>query len=157
MKVAIEYDDSEVTAAMTRALAVGEKPETFLDPIGGLLKASTRNRFITASGPDDSPWAAVIRGGNPLRDTSTHLLQTLNHRVEGNSVLVGVMPAWATVHQFGATITAKNAKALRFMIGNRVVFKKSVDIPARPFLGVSEEDKSGILGILQGVIMGRSP
>lgn len=152
MKVTIEYDDSEVNAGMARMLAVGEKPETFLDPIGSLLKTSTQLRFNDSTGPDGSPWAAVLRGGKPLRDTGVHLMNAVNHRVEGNSVLVGVPPPWATVHQFGATIAAKNAKTLRFKIGDRWVSKKSVTIPARPFLGVSEEDKAGILNVLQEVI-----
>lgn len=152
MDIVIEYDDSGMRAGMERIAALMEKPATFLEPIGALLGSSTKLRFNDSSGPDGTPWAAVLRGGKPLRDTGTHLMNAVNYRVEGSSVLVGVPPAWASVHQFGATITAKSAKALRFKIGGRWVTKKSVTIPARPFLGINAEDESGIRDIIAELV-----
>ena len=53
------------------------------------------------------------------------------------------------LHQFGAedrTIRAKKGKYLRFQAGNGwvTVEKVTVNIPARPFLGISEEDQKEI-------------
>lgn len=152
MDIVIQYEDSGAGATMDRLAALADNPAKFLDPIGALLRSSTQLRFNDSTGPDGSPWAAVLRGGKPLRDTGVHLMNAVNHRVEGNSVLVGVPPPWATVHQFGATITAKNAKALRFKIGDRWVTKKSVTIPARPFLGISTEDETGIRDIIDDLV-----
>ncbi len=51
----------------------------------------------------------------------------------------------AATHQFGEpgrTIRARKKKALRFQVGGKWVTKKQVriTIPARPFLGLSEDD-----------------
>ena len=52
-------------------------------------------------------------------------------------------------HQFGdqgRTIRARKAKNLRFQVGGQWVSKKQVkvNIPARPFLGLSDEDMQEI-------------
>lgn len=52
---------------------------------------------------------------------------------------------YAATHQFGEpgrTIRARKKKALRFQVGGKWVTKKQVriTIPARPFLGLSEDD-----------------
>ena len=60
-------------------------------------------------------------------------------------------------HQFGAKnrrIKAKNCKALKFKIGKKWISSKEVvvNIPARPFLGISEEDKEDIKDILNDYV-----
>ena len=55
----------------------------------------------------------------------------------------------AATHQFGdkgRTIRAKRAKNLRFQVGGQWISKKKVkvNIPARPFLGLSDEDMQEI-------------
>ena len=55
----------------------------------------------------------------------------------------------AATHQFGdqgRTIRARKAKNLRFQVGGQWVSKKQVkvNIPARPFLGLSDEDMQEI-------------
>ena len=49
---------------------------------------------------------------------------------------------------------AKNGKYLKFKIGNKFVSKQSVrvNIPARPFLGISEKDDEEIREILEDVV-----
>ena len=44
------------------------------------------------------------------------------------------------MHQFGATITPKTARRLRFELGGKTVFAKKSVIPARPYLGVSAQN-----------------
>ena len=41
---------------------------------------------------------------------------------------------YSLVHEFGATIYPKKAKALRFVIDGKVIFARSVTIPARPYM-----------------------
>ena len=62
-------------------------------------------------------------------------------------------------HQFGErgrTIRAKTRKGLRFQVGGRWVTKKQVkvSIPARPFLGLSEEDMEEIKATVEDFIEG---
>ncbi len=48
--------------------------------------------------------------------------------------IAGTAQVYARVHEEGATITAKRAKYLRFQVAGRWVMKRSVTIPARPYL-----------------------
>lgn len=62
---------------------------------------------------------------------------------------VGTNVKHAATHQFGdkgRTIRAKRAKNLRFQVGGQWISKKKVkvNIPARPFLGLSDEDMQEI-------------
>ena len=59
--------------------------------------------------------------------------------------MVGTNVKYAATHQFGEpgrTIRARRKKYLRFQVGGRWISKKKVriTIPARPFLGLSDED-----------------
>lgn len=150
----VTVEDSAVRGAFDRMLAAGGNPAAYLPAIGAALTSSTRLRFADSRAPDGSPWKAVIRGGQPLRNTGVHLMNAVSYRVEGNSVLVGVPPTWARIHQFGGTVRAKGAGYLRFRIGNRWASKKAVTIPARPFLGISTDDRASIVGILREKILG---
>lgn len=54
-----------------------------------------------------------------------------------NQYAVSVGPVgiiYAAVHEFGAVITPKRAKALRFVIEGKVIFAQYVKIPARPYM-----------------------
>jgi phage virion morphogenesis protein len=148
----IEITQDTISPWLTKAIDKVEKPQRLMDAIGAALVASSKLRFADGRGPDGSPWAPVLRGGRPLRDTGVHLMNPLHHQVmheaNGWAVLVGVPYAWASVHQFGATIRAKNAPYLVFKIGDRWTRKKQVTVPARPFLGITDEDRETISEIV---------
>lgn len=148
MSIAIEVDDADVRAAFAKLAKAGEDQETYLNAIGAVLVSAIKLRFHTGSGVDGTPWAPVLRGGVPLRNTGTHLMNTTSYRVDGKAVVVGVAPRWAAIHHFGGTIRAKTAPWLVFKIGNRWARKKEVTIPARPFLGINQDDKDAILDVL---------
>ena len=72
---------------------------------------------------------------------------------------VGTNSIYAATHQFGdphRVIRAKKKKNLKFKINGQWVSKKNVvvNIPARPFLGISEEDDEDIRSILDTMIRG---
>lgn len=150
--IAIDVINDTATPWFGKMMARIGQPGEVLESIGAAVANSTKLRFNDGRAPDGTPWAAVLRGGRPLRDTGVHLMNAVTYRVEGSTVLVGVPPAWASVHQFGATIRAKNVPYLRFKVGNRWARKKQVTIPARPFLGLSEDDENEISLILLDAI-----
>lgn len=153
MKVTFEVQDEEVRSAFTRMVANASESRGYLSAIGEALKNTTKMRFASGTDPGGAAWAPVIRGGAPLRNTGAHLMNAVNYRVGSDHVEIGVPPAWGAVHQFGATIQARNAKYLRFKVGNRWVRKKQVTVPARPFLGISTEDRAEILDILRKYLL----
>ena len=70
---------------------------------------------------------------------------SLTSQVEGNVLRVGTNKVYAAVHQFGGTIRPRAAPRLAFRLGQRLVFAGTVTIPARPFLGISDDDRATIL------------
>ncbi|MBX9944947.1 MAG: phage virion morphogenesis protein [Reyranella sp.] len=123
-----------------------------MDAIGAYLVASTQRRFERQAGPDGTPWKPSIRaqieGGWTLLD-SGHLRSSIAHAATRDTVEVGSNRIYAAIHQLGGTIRARNAPNLRFRIGGRWISKPSVTIPARPFLGLDQEDELEIDAIVQ--------
>ena len=105
------------------------------------------DEFRSSSGPDGQPWTPLVsRVGKPLLDTGAHLRNTLTPKVTPTGFIISTPFPGAAVHQDGATITAKNARMLRFRMGGARprgygkgqtggwVSKQSVTIPARPYM-----------------------
>lgn len=127
-----------------------------LNAIGEGLRQSTVERFTSEQGPDGAKWAPSIRasstGGKTLTDKGM-LKGSIRVQSDDSSVAVGTNDIRAATHQFGdtRTIRAKKKKYLTFQIDGRWVRKASVTIhiPARPFLGISDEDQEEIRAIIE--------
>ncbi|WP_374653118.1 phage virion morphogenesis protein [Dongia sp.] len=143
----IRLDDHVVIQALAQAAARAADLTPLLDNIGASLVTSTQMRFEREQGPDGQAWPpsirALIEGGKTLRDHN-QLYGSITHVASANGVEVGSNVLYAAVHQFGATIEAKNAKTLKFKVGGRYVSKERVTIPARPFLGIDDGDRAMI-------------
>lgn len=112
------------------------------------VRESTLERFKQGRGPDGKRWKTSIRaaetGGKTLIDSS-QLRNSIKTTADASGFAVGTNVKHAATHQFGdkgRTIRARKKKALRFQVGGKWVTKKQVriTIPARPFLGLSEDD-----------------
>jgi phage virion morphogenesis protein len=148
----------EVKGTEQGLLALGEIAQRTANPrglwaaIGVSLESSTQQHFLDESGPGGSVWPPSLRarmeGGKTLTDTA-RLMQSLTSNVTDDGVEHGTNVLYAAVHQFGATITAKTSKGLRFKTGRGAnaqwATKQSVTIPARPFLGIDADDETRIL------------
>lgn len=128
------------------------------------LRTSTRERFKKQKDPNDKAWKSSIRatqeGGSTLSDTA-RLKNSIKSRSSGTGFAIGTNLIYARTHQFGEkgrsiTIRAKTSKGLVFRMGNRWIRKQQVNvtikIPARPFLGISEEDMLEIKGTLEDAL-----
>lgn len=119
------------------------------------LRTSTIERFQAEKSPEGKKWKQSIRareeGGKTLTK-STALRSSIHSEASADGLAIGTNDIRAATHHFGDTriIKAKRKKALRFRINGRWVSKKEVKvtIPARPFLGVSEEDEEEIKKLL---------
>lgn len=147
----ITLDDGGLGVALDAVAAFGGDLTPAMDDIGQSLVVATQQRFEQGISPDGAAWKPSIRataeGGLTLVERG-HLRDSITHRAGKDSVEVGTNVFYAAVHQFGATISAKSAKSLKFQIGDRYVQKKSVTIPARPFIGLSMDDRTEITAIL---------
>lgn len=122
------------------------------------LRTSTVERFGSEESPEGTKWKPSIRatqkGGKTLTK-STALKTSIKAKADSTSAAVGTNLVYAATHQFGdeRTIRAKKSKYLKFQVGGKWVSVPSVrvNIPARPFLGISEADKEEIKAILDEV------
>lgn len=107
-----------------------------LENIGALVESQTRRRIQEEkSGPDGKGWQAWSDryarnrpGGRSLLQSEGGLLDSIQYLVTGGDVEVGSNLIYAATQQYGDTARS---------------------IPARPFLGISDENKGEIDELLQ--------
>lgn len=122
------------------------------------LRTSTLERFRSEESPEEIRWKPSIRaarqGGKTLTK-SVGLKNSIRVQADETGAAIGTNLVYAATQQFGdeRTIRAKASKYLRFQIDGRWVSVPSVrvNIPARPFLGISKEDEEEIRAILDEV------
>lgn len=123
-----------------------------MDDIGAHLEQMARDRIENTNvGPDGQPWPVSLRaeldGGKTLFE-SGQLAASLTHLAGRDFAQIGSNLIYAGVHQEGAIITGKNGGPLVFKLADgQLVEVQSVEIPARPYLGVSEDDQEEILAL----------
>ncbi len=152
------------TGAASAALERAEDLLTDLTPLmirlGDYLAEATIERFPTGRAPDGSAWAPKSlvtlerQGGGqrgadprPLFGPSGLLSRLISYEVTPTSVTVGSNMIYAAVQQFGAAQGAFGVTAAGGPIpwGN---------IPARPFLGLSDDDERAVVKIVEKAIGG---
>ena len=134
--ITIEIKEDEITAALEGLLVHLGGMTKVMQDIGELLMVSTKDRFPKGEAPDGSAWAAkspVTKGTDrrPLFGPTGMLSSQIFYEAGADSVEVGSNLVQAAMMHFGGT-----KSAFPHLWG---------DIPARPFLGVSEDDRTGIL------------
>ncbi len=136
---------------LQRAIEAAANARPLFDEVGASLVVSTQMRFEREQSPEGAKWPAslraIVEGGRTLTDTA-RLQQSITHEASDTGVAVGTNLLYAAVHQFGATITAKTEKGLVWKgAGGQWFRKDSVTIPARPFIGLDDDDEEEIVAI----------
>lgn len=125
--------------------------------VGEAIRTSALERFSREKDPEGRPWKKSIRaqrdGGKTL-SVSRDLATSIHIESSAKGVEVGTNKEYAAIHQFGGTIRAKGGGLLRFQIGDQWISKKSIKMPARPYLGINEEDMREITHIIEDAVTG---
>ncbi|MBL4876698.1 MAG: phage virion morphogenesis protein [Cohaesibacteraceae bacterium] len=146
----INVPNAEIQAAISRFTDL--ETTQLLDDIGALVVSQTQRRIDTEkTGPNGEAWEPNTAGTETLVQTGA-LRDTIDHQVSGNQAIVGSPLLYAATHQFGATIVPKDAQHLVFMIGGRKIFANKVEIPARPFLGLSPDNVREIENLIGALV-----
>lgn len=140
--IEIKIDDTQIRTALQNLQHAVSDLSPALKEIGEVLVESTKQRFESGMGPDGSQWpdnsAVTIdrKGRNkPLVDEGT-LMESIRKELVGNNTLeIGTGLGYGAMQQFGGT-----KAEFPFLWG---------DIPARPFLGLSDADREEILKIVE--------
>jgi phage gpG-like protein len=136
--VRIEVVGLDATLGRLEALGRIEFDE-LLDGLARMGQQQTQRRIEEEkTTPDGAAWPLTRDGRSALFVSGTHLYRSIDHSASATEARWGSGWIGAKVHQFGATIVPKDARALHFTFGGKDVFAKKVTIPARPYLGVSE-------------------
>lgn len=156
--IKIRPQDQTANQAMARLAAQPSLVQPALKNIGVALVRSTRQRFADQKDPQGQPWkplnpeyAKAKGGGKILQKLGMRggLLGSIVWQLEGSTLQIGTNKIQAAVHQFGAVILPRNAPALVFRIGKKLIFAAEVTIPARPYLGISADDRTEIAEIVE--------
>jgi len=137
MQLDVRYDDRRVMRVLQRLQDVAGDMEPALRDIGEFLLLSHDQRFREQVAPDGTSWeplsdryrARKKRNREKILILNTDLSGLLRYQVEGQALRFGTDRIYGATHQFG---------------------DPRRNIPARPFLGISESDGAVLLDILQG-------
>ena len=129
----ITLNDAEIQAELKQLAAKLTDLTPFFKDVGETLLNSTRERFRRQTAPDGTPWAALSpayaarkkRNKNKILTLWGHLRGTLVKQADQDSLRIGTPLVYGATHQFGRGA-----------------------IPARPFLGLSEDDRQALLDAL---------
>lgn len=143
------FDDEGLVLRLERMTLSPMRAHGLMRVLGQALVRTTQQRFETETDPWGRPWTPLLpayaefkRGPGILQESGARggLLGSIHYRAGTYEVVVGTDKIYGAVHQYGATIRAKNAKALRFRLGPRLVQTQSVFVPSRPYLGFGPKD-----------------
>ncbi len=165
-KVICRIDDREVIRAIDRLQGRARRLGPAFKNIGEVLLRSTQDRFSSQTDPDGRPWQrlkASTVASKSLRGHSDKILRqrgyladSIRYQADENGVRIGTNRIYGAIHQFGGktrahVIRPKNKKALAWPGGRhpaRSVNHPGSNIPARPFLGISRQDRDRILEVV---------
>lgn len=149
----IDYDIESALDGVSRLLDRLIDPAPMLMEIGEDLADSTMERFRTGTAPDGSPWApnsattvAIYNGlfaspgqKKPLVGETHRLSGEISWQIDNKAVEIGSALPYANMQQWGG-----RKSQWPHLWG---------DIPARPYLGVSDADAANILSIVRAYLL----
>lgn len=161
-----KIDDREVVRALDRLHAKAGRMAPAMKNIGEVVLRSTQDRFSSQVDPDGRPWqrlkastiaAKALRGhSDKILRQRGYLADSIRYQANESGVRIGTNRIYSAIHQFGGktkphVIRPKNKKALAWPGARhptRAVNHPGSDIPARPFLGISRQDRERILEVV---------
>lgn len=177
VRMTITGDDAAL-AEFGRLAERAEHAQPMYARIGESLFTSTRRRFETSTGPDGSPWPPSLRvlahGGKTLIETQ-RMFQSLAFNAWDTGVEIGTNVPYAAIHQLGGTIEVKphtqvlhfkqHARTGKMLPGFRKaknatlamkaeVGAHTIKMPARPFLGLDDDDAREVVLIAESWLRG---
>ena len=154
--------DGDANGLMSRMKELADVDKTGINKaIGEAIRSSTVERFSTNEDPEGNKWRPSVRAeqdGGVTLVKSTGLKNSIKSTADSSGFVVGTNKVYASTHQLGAenrriTIRAKTSRGLIFKNQEGKWRRKkqvtvTINIPARPFLGLSEADKAEIKGTI---------
>jgi phage gpG-like protein len=146
MSVSLTIDISDLDIAIDKLKPLTQfQAEDLMSAVGALGESQTRRRITDEkTAPDGAAWQQNAEGTSILQRTGNNLLDSIAFTFDTDEAVWGAAWEHAHVHQEGMTIEPKNGDRLFFKIGGKTVAAKKVTIPARPIVGLSDENRADI-------------
>ncbi|HIE4801225.1 TPA: phage virion morphogenesis protein [Serratia marcescens] len=149
--IALEFSVNVALDTITELESRLEHPEPMLAEMGEALLDIHEARFKSQVSPDGVPWKPLQpwyrqskpRNQDKILTLDGPLRNTLRYQIRATELLFGTDRPYGAAHQFGAIIRPRVARALSVQ-GWQV---KKVELPARPWLGLSDADGSTLVEI----------
>ncbi|MDO4434761.1 MAG: phage virion morphogenesis protein [Alysiella sp.] len=139
--IKISVDSRDLERGLSQLLQNVQNRRPMMNAVATELLSMTEDNFESESWGGDK-WKETHRGGKKLQ-LNGQLAGSINTQSGNDFARIGSNKKYAAIHHLGGEITAKNAPYLMIPIGDgRFARKKSVTIPARPYLPI---DGSGQL------------
>ena len=160
-----EIEDSGIRAKLMALIALGQDPSEALRDIATLGENSTRERFRMQIGPDGNRWKPLKTGlfeggffGKKHLRKDGRIRKSAINRALGRKILT-------RDGHLGDSITARSSSQYAewgtnrvygaiHQLGGKAGRGRKVTIPARPYLGVNDENAADILNLLSDRIEG---
>ena len=131
----IEVDGREVFRALNALLKAGDDLEGPFSAIGEYLVEIHTQRFVDQVDPDGQRWAPLSekyaqrkkRHADLILVLNEYLADSFRHSASRNDLVVGTDRVYAATHHFG---------------------DPKRGIPARPFIGINDDDQAEIIAII---------
>lgn len=151
-----KVDDRELLERLALMRRRGESMSPALRAWGEQLLISHRERFAQQVGPDGQPWAPLSpayraekrRNVDKVLTLDGYLRGTLRYLAGDQGLTFGTDRVYGAVQQFGA----RKGQSGTTRAGAPIPWG---DIPARPFLGLSDNDMAAGMKIIGDYVMGR--
>jgi phage virion morphogenesis protein len=129
--------------------------------IAGMLKGYVRQNFEEEGRPVKwTPLSPLYkaqkeeeRGVANILKTTGQLLRSVQPSYGKDYARVSPNQVYAAIHHFGGTVKAKKGKSLSFRLDGASIIRKSVTIPARPFMTITSDDEAEITTEIQNFIV----
>ena len=141
--ITIDANTQEITDMLSRLSGRLTDMRPAMLEISGIMSDASERAFQTESNPatgepwaELSPFTVALRGSaHPILQVSGQLAASIQADYGSDFAQVGTNKNYAELHQFGG-VTGPDA-----ILPGR-------NVPARPFLGLSDEDETDILEVL---------
>lgn len=145
VQVDVTTDDAKVQAALKELARKTSDVRPALREIGSSLEASTQQRFLDEVSPEGEDWQEHAESTQERRGAGAeklqldrHLFDDIGSKVSGATLNVGVNRIYGRIQHLGG-FAGRGRK---------------VEIPARPYLGVSADDEREIHSIFADHLRG---
>ena len=166
----VEINDADITAALAAAVSHLSDLSPVMNAVGAMMRDQTEDRFAEHSAPDGTGWAArspttlalyARRATQPggvktwggLLHYSGQMAGNIHHSFGPDFAEVGSPEPYAAAMQFGAVKGALGAYWYTSKTGKTVEGSSPWgNIPARPFLGLSDANRTDILDLISDAL-----